>query len=257
LHHGRRFGERGTGSGEEQGGVGEHRPARSDGRFGGALRLAVAAGFVVAAGCAALLMVGRGGDNAAASSRNGGCDRLCAAPAPTGAAGTAATAPATNPAHQGQSLTAGTATPPAGPSGTPGGTSGSQSPSKSGAVAPGTASSSPSSVSAAGRMVPFTVTAHWPTGYQVNVVVSNDGAAPLKDWKLTIHLGGQPTLTQVSSANATVGADGVLTVTPVDWDTTINPGAQVTVNFGFNGPYAPPTDCALNGQPCTLTVHVD
>jgi hypothetical protein len=106
-------------------------------------------------------------------------------------------------------------------------------------------------------VVPFTVTANWGTGYQVNVVLTNDTPAALTGWKLTLRIGGSATLRQVSSATATLGPDGLLTVTPVDWDATLTPGQQVTVNFGFDGAYAPPAaDCAFGGQPCTLKVSV-
>src|SRR5882672_11488872 len=83
LHHDRRCGDDRSRGVEEQGRVGEHRPVRRDGRYGGALRVAVAAGFVVAAGCAALLMVGLGrGADSSGTAGDAGCGKLCAAAGP-------------------------------------------------------------------------------------------------------------------------------------------------------------------------------
>lgn len=228
--------------------MGEHRPVRGDGPFGGVLPVAVAALFVVAAGCAVLLMVERGGDVAAAG--EGGCDRLCAAAGPSGAPG--GVAAATSPTHQGMSIARGSAVPPAGPgSGVPATPGGSQGSDKSASSAPAT------SASPAGKVVPFEVTSHWSTGYQVNVTVANDAASTVTDWSLTFRTGGTATVRQVSSANAVSGPDGTVTVTPVDWDRTLMPGQRVTVNFGFDGAYVPPAqDCDFSGQPCTLQVTV-
>ena len=206
---------------------------RPDGSLGGALRVAVAGGFVVAAGCAALLVVGRGDDGGTASPRDTGCDRLCAAAVPPSGA-SAAASPANAAQHQGQT--------------TPG--PGSQSPSTR-----MPSSSAPPSASAGAPVVSFTVTSLWLGGYHAEVVLNNATQTPIDGWKLTFRVGGTATLHDSSAANTAMDLR-TLTATPQDWDTTIAAAGTVRMTFGFDGAWAAPSECSFNGQPCKLDVAV-
>ncbi len=99
-------------------------------------------------------------------------------------------------------------------------------------------------------MVRFTVTSHWDSGYRAQVVVTNTTRAPIIGWKLSFHLAGA-VLQDVSAAVAVVDGQA-LTLTPQNWDTTINPGGNVQMLFGFGGVVNDPTNCVLDGAPCVF-----
>lgn len=227
--------------------MGEHTAAPRYGRYGRLVRLGVGAGFVAAAGCAALLMSALGGSgDDRQDPRSAGCDRLCAADpsggpdapggGPDGAAGTPG---ASLGGRSGLPIAPGSATPPQGR--TPGGST--PGPGRS------TASSSPSTPS--GQLVRFTVTSHWATGYRMTVTVTNTGAATITDWTMSFHVTGA-TLTLPADQPGISQKGQTVEWVPGDWQATIRPGQSQTVGFGFDGALNAPTGCVFDGAACTF-----
>ncbi|XVV06872.1 glycoside hydrolase family 48 protein [Actinosynnema sp. CA-248983] len=99
--------------------------------------------------------------------------------------------------------------------------------------------------------VEYKVTSQWQGGFGASVAINNQGD-PVNNWRLTwtfpdgqrVQQGWNGTFTQ--SGNA-------VTVAAPSWAPNLAAGAQYSV--GFNGSWTgqnrPPTDFAINGNPCT------
>ncbi len=99
--------------------------------------------------------------------------------------------------------------------------------------------------------VSFRVVSDWSSGFQAEVVIRNNGSAPIENWALTFKYPAK--ITGMWNAHiADITADGyVVDARTVPWNQTIPPGGEV--RFGFVG--APgsivggPRDIALNEMP--------
>ena len=236
--------------------MGEHTsvPAGSGGsRSHRAVRAAVAAAFLVASGCAVLLVAGH--SRSAATPEASGCGALCD-PAPTapGSADPGAQVPPPGEQHQGRDVPGSAATPPQGPSqgpssgtGTKAGTANGSPP---GTPSPASASSAPVP---AGVVVKFKVTSHWDTGYRAELIVVNNGSAAISGWRVAFHVSGA-TLHQPTDTGEATMAGQVVTVDPAAWHATVDAGSQVSFGLGFDGTLAEPTGCLFDDTPCTLQI---
>ncbi|MGL4463370.1 MAG: cellulase family glycosylhydrolase [Planctomycetia bacterium] len=114
----------------------------------------------------------------------------------------------------------------------------------------------------AAPVVQFSVVNDWGSGFQGNVVIRNDSAQAIDDWRLSFNF-NQP-LSQIWNADVQSQTGGVYTVSNVGWNKTIAPGASVAFgfvsspgnvtggpsNFLVNGPAIPPPPAPLP----TLTI---
>ncbi|MDJ0340015.1 cellulose binding domain-containing protein [Streptomyces sp. H10-C2] len=110
----------------------------------------------------------------------------------------------------------------------------------------GTASAAP--VGAA-----YTKTSGWTGGYTGQYEITNSSGQALPGWTLTFDL---PAGTKVSSLwNGKFTASGQhITVKPESWNTTIAPGAKVSVGFvaASSGTAADPVNCLINDAKCSV-----
>lgn len=93
-------------------------------------------------------------------------------------------------------------------------------------------SSSVSSVNSGGLTCTAKLVNNWGSGYQLDVVVSNAGAATVNAWNLTLSFSENPQRT--GGWNAVFGGSGnVVTASNVNWNGTIASGQSVS--FGLQG----------------------
>ena len=121
------------------------------------------------------------------------------------------------------------------------------------AVAAGLAIMNPmAAVAAVGCRVTYTISSQWPSGFGVNVNITNLGD-PISSWNLVWSFGAGQTITQIWNATSTQSGAQV-TARNVSYNGTIATlGSQA---FGFNGSWnnvsnPVPTAFALNGVACT------
>jgi Cellulose binding domain len=92
----------------------------------------------------------------------------------------------------------------------------------------------------------------WQGGLVANLTITNTGNTTVNGWTLTFTFPGDTRVTNTWSATLTQNGSAV-TARSVSYNTTINPGGNVT--FGFQGTWtgndANPTSFALNGANCT------
>lgn len=125
-------------------------------------------------------------------------------------------------------------------------------------ASPATTSTSPATTTApAGTAGAYTAafakTSDWGNGFNGNFTITNPGPTPLSDWKLEFDMPAGQTLT--SAWNAKLAAQGThYVLTPEDWTRTVaaNGGtASLGMQGAYAGSFAAPTNCTLNGQPCS------
>jgi endoglucanase len=120
---------------------------------------------------------------------------------------------------------------------------------------PGTSTGSPSPTGSAAPLscqAVYSLTNTWPGGFQAQIVLGNTGTAPISPWALTFTFGGDQKIASLWNASYTQSGEQV-TVTNEPYNSSIAPGASVTV--GFTGSYsssnAAPAALAVNGTACS------
>jgi hypothetical protein len=112
---------------------------------------------------------------------------------------------------------------------------------------PASAAATAQALTTNGVTATLSLQSDWGAGYCANVVLANGGTAPVTGWTLTAAL-NQSTVSSVWSATYTQSG-GVITLTPLDWNASIAPGASVS--FGFCG-----TATGTNYRPTLSTLSV-
>jgi endoglucanase len=126
---------------------------------------------------------------------------------------------------------------------------------------PGASTGSPSpspSPSPSGSAAPlscravYSVTGTWPGGFQAQIVLGNTGTAPISPWTLVFTFGGDQKIASLWNASYTQSGEQV-TVTNEPYNSSIAPGASVTVGFtgSFTSSNAAPAAFAVNGTACS------
>jgi hypothetical protein len=83
------------------------------------------------------------------------------------------------------------------------------------------------------------------------VTVANVGGATAVGWRVTLFIGPHARITGADGADFRQD-DATVTFTPRDATRVIAGGRVVRFTFDVRGPKAgEPTDCIINGQPCT------
>lgn len=75
----------------------------------------------------------------------------------------------------------------------------------------------------------------WNSGYQLDIVIGNEGASVVEAWEVSLVFDRAPNLTGSWNVNLTEEATS-LSATGVGWNSNIAPGG--TVSFGFQGSYS-------------------
>ncbi|MEC3993223.1 cellulose binding domain-containing protein [Actinacidiphila sp. DG2A-62] len=106
--------------------------------------------------------------------------------------------------------------------------------------------------SAGGCGVGYQVTGSWTGGFQGEITIRNTGSAALTGWTLAFTFTAGQTITQMWGGTP-AQSGGAVTVTPVDYTTSIPAGGSVTVGFlaDQGGTNPAPTSFTLNGGTCT------
>jgi cellulase/cellobiase CelA1 len=79
----------------------------------------------------------------------------------------------------------------------------------------------------------FTVTNDWGTGYCVTLNITNNASMLTTNWTATVNTQSTEIYTQWNGNFS--GNNGTITITPVGWNNTINPGAtDSSVGFCAN-----------------------
>jgi hypothetical protein len=103
--------------------------------------------------------------------------------------------------------------------------------------------------------VEFALSSAWDGGFVTNVRLRNDGTTTVNGW--TLAFTWSPQIVSHWNAILTTTPTGVSyrqELTPLEWNSTIAPGATVTVGFQANGTFTPTvTACAVNGFPVVPT----
>jgi endoglucanase len=120
---------------------------------------------------------------------------------------------------------------------------------------PGAATGSPSPTGSAAPLschAAYSVTNTWPGGFQAQIVLGNTAAAPISPWTLTFTFGGDQKIASLWNASYTQSGARV-TVTNEPYNSSIAPGASVTVGFtgSFTSSNAAPAAFAVNGTACS------
>ncbi|BCJ42165.1 hypothetical protein GCM10010168_64570 [Actinoplanes ianthinogenes] len=101
--------------------------------------------------------------------------------------------------------------------------------------------------SAASATATLRTVSDWGTGWQDEVVVSNDGTSAMASWKVEFDLPAGATVGSFWDAQMTASGSH-RTFTNSSWNGAVPVGGKVT--FGFVGAGGQPVNCKLNGQPC-------
>ncbi|WP_432104517.1 glycoside hydrolase family 18 protein [Streptomyces sp. bgisy091] len=98
----------------------------------------------------------------------------------------------------------------------------------------------------------YTRASGWDGGYTGQYVVSNDTASVQSGWTLEFDLPAGTKIDSLWNGEHTVSGDHV-TVTPLDWNKDIAPGASVTIGFvtASTGKAADPEHCVINDAACS------
>ncbi|WP_085256850.1 cellulose-binding domain-containing protein [Mycobacterium saskatchewanense] len=110
----------------------------------------------------------------------------------------------------------------------------------------------PPMAQAAAVTATLSVSSTWQTGFIAHFTVTNSSLAQLTDWRIDFDMpAGQSVLHTWNSTITQSGTHFVLT--PANWNRIIPPGGSATGGFRgvLSGTYSPPTNCLINGQPCT------
>jgi len=105
---------------------------------------------------------------------------------------------------------------------------------------------------AAAASATLAVQSQWQTGFIARGSVTNSSIAPLSGWKLEFDLPANESV--LHTWNSTVTQSGTHYILgPANFNYTIPPGGSAS--FGFRGAligaYSPPSNCRINGQPCS------
>ncbi|MEN8906047.1 MAG: cellulose-binding domain-containing protein [Clostridiales bacterium] len=97
--------------------------------------------------------------------------------------------------------------------------------------------------------VTYNIENDWETGAIVNVSINNDSSTTINGWEIKWTFPGNQNIINMWGADFTQN-DSSVTVTNLDWNSTIDVGS--TVNFGFlinySGSNSIPSDIVLNGK---------
>lgn len=103
--------------------------------------------------------------------------------------------------------------------------------------------------------VEFALSSAWDGGFVANIRLRNDGSTAVNGWTLAFTWSPQV----ISHWNATLtttptGSSYRQEMAPLEWNSTIAPGATVTVGIQANGMFTPTvTACSVNGVPVVPT----
>ncbi|MFF7726983.1 cellulose binding domain-containing protein [Streptomyces sp. NPDC008001] len=98
----------------------------------------------------------------------------------------------------------------------------------------------------------YSTTGSWSGGFTGQYVITNGTGKELPDWKLSFDLPEGAKITSLWNGKHTVSGRSV-TVAPENWNSTLAPGASVTVGFVATGAAAPtaPVNCRISGAKCS------
>ncbi|GAA1983167.1 cellulose binding domain-containing protein [Catenulispora subtropica] len=118
------------------------------------------------------------------------------------------------------------------------------------ALAPPTATAATSSLPTA----VYTKTSDWGSGFEAQYVVTNPLSVPLTPWNLQFTLPSTVRITSMWGGTDTPSGT-THNVVPQSYDTSIAPGASITIGFdaSYSGAYTDPSGCKLNSNPCDGT----
>jgi glycosyl hydrolase family 64 (putative beta-1,3-glucanase)/cellulose binding protein with CBM2 domain len=102
--------------------------------------------------------------------------------------------------------------------------------------------------SAAAPTAAITKTSDWGSGYQADVTITNSGASAMTSWKIEVDLPAGATIGSFWEVEM-VASGAHRTFTNRSWNGSVPVGAKVS--FGFIGTGGLPTNCKLNGLPCS------
>jgi hypothetical protein len=107
-------------------------------------------------------------------------------------------------------------------------------------------------VAQTGIAVNVVQTGQWNGGFGANMVITNNGTAPVSGWTLSVNF--TPAVTSLWNATYTQ-TGSVLSVTNLSWNGTIAPGASQSIGLNGNGSLSSgsTSNCLFNGAPCTLS----
>jgi len=125
--------------------------------------------------------------------------------------------------------------------------SGSAPPTTTGSSGPPTTTGAPPGASCTAA---FSVTNSWAGGMQAQVTLTNTGTAAINGWNLQWTFPGEEQISNLWNATFTQTGEQV-SVTAASFDSTIAPGASVSVGFTANATNpAAPTTFTVNGSTC-------
>jgi GH18 family chitinase len=96
----------------------------------------------------------------------------------------------------------------------------------------------------------FAVTSSWDGGFNGSLTIENRSTTTIDGWTLVYD--GGPDITSLWNANWSVDGQ-TTTLSNLDWNAVIAPGASVTMGFGANGTLQENVEaCTLNGEACEV-----
>lgn len=94
----------------------------------------------------------------------------------------------------------------------------------------------------------------WNTGYTANIIIRNNGSAPIQNWTLTFNIGAGVSVSNSWGSATQTQAGNTVTMSSSGnhYNATINPGQEVTLgyNAAHGGTYTLPTAIQFNNQAC-------
>jgi hypothetical protein len=105
--------------------------------------------------------------------------------------------------------------------------------------------------------VDYRVTTSWPSGFQVDMAITNTGTAPINGWTMRFEFANGQAVTQLWNGLVTQSGRYV-TVRNESWNPSLPPGARLG-GVGFNAIWdnatnASPPNFSINNRRCTVTV---
>lgn len=94
-------------------------------------------------------------------------------------------------------------------------------------------STAPSTAPATGITYDYKVTNDWDSGFQGELVITNNSDKTYNGWTLNCNFNGE--ITSLWGAELTAQTGSKVTIKNCSWDTTLAPGASVTIGFVANG----------------------
>jgi endo-1,4-beta-xylanase len=129
----------------------------------------------------------------------------------------------------------------------------SPSPSMSGTPGSPSPTATPTSPAPSGPChIGYQVTSQWNNGFVASVTIGNTGTGAINGWTLKWSFPGGQTLSSSWSGTFTQSGSQV-TVTNLDWNKAIAPGASTGIGFtgAYSGSNPAPTSFTLNGAACS------